>query len=110
MALFERAGVPVPDIWRIATLDAGEALGIPQLGTLEPGAPADLLIFERDPTESLDALATLRAVVAGGRILSRADIDEAVQTQVRHYRSPVVEHIALRTARKTMRRVASNIK
>ncbi len=54
----------------------GSALGwAADFGTVEPGARADLLLLDRDPSRDLDALRTIRAVVAGGRLHDRAELD-----------------------------------
>ncbi|MCP5056618.1 MAG: amidohydrolase family protein [bacterium] len=66
------AGIPVEEVWVIATRRAGERLGVPGLGTLEEGAPADLLLFLDDPTRDLAALGSLEAVIAAGRFSTRA--------------------------------------
>nr|WP_281423067.1 amidohydrolase family protein [Sphingomonas colocasiae] len=54
----------------------GSALGwAADFGTVEPGARADLLLIEGDPSRDLDALRAIRAVVAGGRLHDRAELD-----------------------------------
>jgi len=69
------SGLSVDDAWAAATRVAGESLGVPGLGTVRAGAPADLLVFRDDPTVDLRALATLQAVVAQGRLYPRADLE-----------------------------------
>jgi imidazolonepropionase-like amidohydrolase len=39
------------------------------LGTLEPGKLADLILVEGDPTQDITALARIRLVIRGGRIV-----------------------------------------
>jgi cytosine/adenosine deaminase-related metal-dependent hydrolase len=68
MMLLHASGLSLEEVWLAATRSAGEALGIPQLGVIEAGAPADLLIFREDPTRDLRALGTLEAVVVRGRL------------------------------------------
>ena len=75
LGLLVEAGIPVEEVWALATRSAGEFLGVPLLGTVQVGAPADLLLFRDDPTLDLAALATLEAVVSGGRLYTREDID-----------------------------------
>ncbi len=60
-------GYDTEEVLRLATSEAGARLGVPGLGRLEPGAPADLLVLREDPSRDLDALATLESVVANGR-------------------------------------------
>jgi imidazolonepropionase-like amidohydrolase len=58
-----RYGVPVPAAITAATTGARAFLGLP---ALEDGAPADLVVFDRDPREDVAALATPVAVLTAG--------------------------------------------
>jgi Amidohydrolase family len=71
-------GFTPEEAWAAATWGNGASLPAPQLGVIETGAPADLLVFREDPTRDLAALATLEAVVANGRFYSKATLDQAV--------------------------------
>lgn len=77
LRLLAEAGLGVEGAWRAATSRAGEALGMPGLGRLEAGAPADLLVFREDPSRDLAGLATLEAVVADGRLYRRDALEDA---------------------------------
>ncbi len=81
------AGLAVEEVWLLATRRAGEFLDEPRLGTLQPGASADLLILRDDPTRDLAALATLEAVVAQGRLYTRPWLDEALTREREHFAS-----------------------
>jgi hypothetical protein len=105
MELFASAGIPAADIMEIATARSGERLGIPGLGTVAPGAPADLLLLDRDPAEDLSALSSLRAVVAGGRLLEIETLRAAVERQRRYYRSALVDRASTMLARRAMRSI-----
>lgn len=59
------------------------ALGVPGLGELRAGAPAELVIFREDPTRSLDALDSIAGVVRDGRLYPR----EALDAQLARYRA-----------------------
>lgn len=93
MAEFVAAGIPLEDVWTLATRDAGAALGVAGLGRLEPGAPADLLVFRKDPTASLDAMQSLDLVVADGRVYTRAELDAALALHAAHVRSPLYQAV-----------------
>jgi adenine deaminase len=67
---------------------------VPGLGTIAPGAPADLLLFREDPTRDLAALQTLEAVVADGRLYRRETLD-AVRASQRVYRGWVYETVSM---------------
>jgi cytosine/adenosine deaminase-related metal-dependent hydrolase len=93
MRLFARAGIPAPEVWRIATRGAGRilgpGLGEPGLGTLVPGAPADLLLYTADPTSRTDPSEGLTAVVSRGRLYTRADLDAALEADRHRLRRPL---------------------
>jgi imidazolonepropionase-like amidohydrolase len=68
-----RSQVQAPiDVIRSATTVGAEIVGMPgKLGTLEPGAVADLVVLKRDPLEDIAALAdpaALSYVVKGGKV------------------------------------------
>ncbi len=63
-AALVRYGVPARAAIAAATTGARAYFG---LAGLEAGAPADLVLFERDPREDVAALASPVAVVAGGQ-------------------------------------------
>ena len=83
MELWVGLGIPREEVWRRVTLDAARVLGVPQLGTLAPGAPADLLLFAQDPTRDADA--TLVAVVADGRLYRVSELEASLDAMRAHF-------------------------
>ena len=69
LALHEQVGLPVDAALAAASWAAREWLGRPGL---EPGAPADLVVYDDDPRADLRALAHPRAVVLRGCAVSPA--------------------------------------
>jgi imidazolonepropionase-like amidohydrolase len=63
--LMARAGLTPAEVLAAGTAEAGKELGEP-LGTLTPGAPADMLVVRGDPRKNLSALARTLLVLAGG--------------------------------------------
>lgn len=61
-----RLGVPADLVVASATTTARAFLGLP---ALEPGAPADLVLFDADPRRDVQALGRPRAVMALGAIV-----------------------------------------
>ena len=104
MALFVEAGIGLEQVWKLATRDAGDRLGVPGLGRIETGAPADILLFRRDPTEAIGNLASLEAVIAAGRLYHIADLDRALQSSTRYFASPLIKPLAHRAARRALER------
>ena len=82
-----RSQVQAPiDVIRSATTVGAEIVGMPgKLGTLEPGAVADLVVLKRDPLEDIAALAdpaALSYVVKGGKVeLAKGFSREEIQVK-----------------------------
>ena len=55
-----------------ATANVGERFGWPQVGRIVPGADADLLVLDADPTVDIANLKRIRHLVLGGALLDRA--------------------------------------
>jgi len=104
MVLFAEAGIAAEQVWKLATRDAGERLGIEGLGCVEAGAPADILLFRRDPTQNLDNLASLEAVIAAGRLYRSADLAKALESNTGYFNSPLIKPLARRGAEKALER------
>jgi hypothetical protein len=69
MYLQQMAGMGALEVMQTATAKAGAYLGIPLLGSLLPGAPADLIAVRGDPTQSLKLLEYPSLVMSGGKIV-----------------------------------------
>jgi cytosine/adenosine deaminase-related metal-dependent hydrolase len=76
LALLVGAGLSPEQALAVATRSASEVFGLPGLGTLRQGAPADFVVYREDPTRDLAALDSILAVVQDGRVYTRADLDE----------------------------------
>lgn len=67
LGLMQQAGMTPTQVLAAATAKAGRQLGIAKLGTLVPGAPADLWVVRGNPTRRLSALAQPMVVIARGQ-------------------------------------------
>ena len=66
-----RSGIAPIDILRIATIGAAELVGAAgELGTLEPGKLADIVLLDDDPLEDIANATTIWRVILGGRVFS----------------------------------------
>ncbi len=63
---YVEAGFTPGEALRAATYTAGRQVARGKVGVLEPGAYADLIVVEGDPTRDLSSLETLRCVMLNG--------------------------------------------
>jgi len=71
-------GVKPHDVLRAATVFGSEILGRSgELGTLEAGKYADLVILERNPLEDIRNTASIRQVMKNGRLYEGDTLDES---------------------------------
>ena len=69
MEMMADAGLTPPQIITIATKNSAEFLGAKDLGTLEPGRWADLIVLGRNPLDDIRNTRTIQAVwIAGNRV------------------------------------------
>lgn len=68
LAAFAEAGLPPARVLQAATSTAARVLGDARLGAVRPGAYADLVAVDGDPTAEIGALERVRFVMKGGTI------------------------------------------
>jgi imidazolonepropionase-like amidohydrolase len=102
MQQFAAAGIPIEDVWAIATWKAADMLKRPDLGRVRTGARAALIVFREDPTKDLTGLSTIEAVVADGKLYRRRELDSALTGWDRHFSNPVFDAISTSVARATL--------
>jgi len=77
-------GMPVHDALRMATLTGAQALGLDgDLGSLEPGKLADLIVMDRNPLENIRNTNSVRYVMKNGRVYDGDSLDEVWPRQRR---------------------------
>lgn len=65
--LLNKAGIPIADTLRIATLGSAQALGLEEMyGTIEPGKRAHLVLFDESPLERIEAILGGKTVIKDG--------------------------------------------
>jgi hypothetical protein len=67
--MMQMARMGLIDVLRAATAKAGQHLNLPLLGTLQSGAPADIIAVKGDPTHALKILEYPDLVISGGKIV-----------------------------------------
>jgi imidazolonepropionase-like amidohydrolase len=67
LELYVEAGIPAPEVLRIATWNAAKVTGeLHHLGSVTPGKLADLVLVDGDPTTDISALRKVALVLKGG--------------------------------------------
>jgi imidazolonepropionase-like amidohydrolase len=80
LARFVAAGFAPFEALQTATINPAKLLErAKDLGTIEKGELADLVLLDGDPTRDIDNTRTIRAVVLAGRYSSRDDLDRLLR-------------------------------
>ena len=72
------------------------------LGRLTQGARANLLIFRKDRTKSLQDFTTLEAVVSRGKLCRQRELLESLEAWRAFYKNSVVDFVAQAVAKQKM--------
>ncbi len=74
-------GIKPHDVLRIATLNGAQAIGLAQdLGSLEPGKLADLIVLRRNPLTDIRNTDTIRYVMKNGELFDGDTLDRILPT------------------------------
>ncbi|MFB3111485.1 MAG: amidohydrolase family protein, partial [Gemmatimonadales bacterium] len=78
---FVQAGIPPLEVLRIATQQAAEAVGADDdLGTVEPGKLADIVLLDANPLEDIKNTQTIWRVIKGGWVFDPEELQPAAST------------------------------
>lgn len=87
--LVQSGGMSPHDVLRSATIVGAEAIGLAsEVGSLEPGKFADLLVLDKDPLENIRNSNTINMVMVNGRLFDGNTLDEVYPRQKPLTRQP----------------------
>jgi imidazolonepropionase-like amidohydrolase len=79
LELYVRAGIPAPEVLRMATLTPAEVMGVNKdRGLIAAGKLADMILVDGDPTKDIRDLDKLTTVIKGGRVFDPAAIEKSL--------------------------------
>ena len=80
LALFVEAGFTPLETLRTATINPARFFGkTNSMGSIEVGKTADLVVLDANPLEDISNTKRISAVIVGGRLLKRGDLDSLLQ-------------------------------
>jgi len=78
--LLNRIGLSPREALAAATSNFADFYGWKDVGRIEPGRQADLLILDADPRVSASAVDHIHAVILGGSVIDREQLLKSVAT------------------------------
>lgn len=83
MQAWQAAGIDLRTLLRAATLDNARAFGLDhELGSIEVGKQADLLLLAASPLETVEAYDRIDLVILAGRVIEREELAEGAPSPV----------------------------
>lgn len=75
------AGLTPAQALKLATVNPAHYMGREnELGTIEPGKLADLVLLEKNPLDDISNTQTIDTVIANGRVFRRHELDALLQS------------------------------
>jgi imidazolonepropionase-like amidohydrolase len=85
LELYVRAGIPAPEVLRMATLTSAHVIGLDgERGVIAPGKVADLILVDGDPSTRISDLHSIVTVIKSGHVYDPAQIEKALGIAPRH--------------------------
>jgi imidazolonepropionase-like amidohydrolase len=79
LELYVRAGIPAPEVLRMATLTPALVMGVNKdRGVIAAGKLADMILVDGDPTKNIRDLDKITTVIKGGNVYDPAAIEKAL--------------------------------
>jgi imidazolonepropionase-like amidohydrolase len=79
LELYVRAGIPAPEVLRMATLTPAQVMGVTKdLGIIAAGKLADMVLIDGDPAKNIRDTRNITTVIKGGKVYDPAAIEKAL--------------------------------
>lgn len=79
LELYVRAGIPAPEVLRMATLTPALVMGVDKdRSVLAAGKLADMVLIDGDPTQDIRDITKIKTVIKGGKVYDPAAIEKAL--------------------------------
>jgi imidazolonepropionase-like amidohydrolase len=79
LELYTRAGIPAPEVLRMATLTSAHVIGVDyERGVIAPGKLADMILVDGDPARDIADLRKVTTVIKGGTLYDPLRIEQAL--------------------------------
>ncbi|MGC1523739.1 MAG: amidohydrolase family protein, partial [Steroidobacteraceae bacterium] len=79
LELYSRAGIPPPEVLRMATLTSAHVIGVDyERGVIAPGKLADMILVDGDPARDIADLRKVTMVIKGGHWYDPVAIERAL--------------------------------
>ncbi len=82
------AGIGIEQVWKLATRDAGDRLGIRDWGVSRPVLRPTFCCFAATRLKASTTLRACEAVIAAGRLYRSADLAQALRASTAYFNSP----------------------
>jgi imidazolonepropionase-like amidohydrolase len=77
--LYVRAGIPAPEVLRMATLSSALVMGVNKdRGLIAAGKLADMILVDGDPTKNIRDLDKVTTVIKDGKVFDPAAIEKSL--------------------------------
>jgi len=76
---YVRAGIPAPEVLRMATLTSAQVIGVDgSRGVIAPGKLADMVLIDGDPTRDIADIEKVDTTIKGGKVYEAARLEQAL--------------------------------
>ena len=82
LEIYEAAGIPAPEVLRIATIKAAQIMKKDsELGSITPGKLADVILVNGNPAERISDIRKIELVIKDGKLFRPAELYQAIGVQ-----------------------------